>query len=106
MDFHRLLPVGSVVLLKNAQKKSVIMGIMPVKHKEDGSDQTYDYMGVPYPEGFIGSEAGLLFDHDSIEEVCLVGYDSEERKIFMEALQGIVDSAEQAIRQRETKTSI
>lgn len=98
MDFNKLLPVGSVVLLENAQKKVVIMGVMPVKHKSPGQDITYDYMGVPYPEGFIGNEAGLLFNHDSIIEICFTGYRNKERDMFIAMLQTIADSADNVLK--------
>lgn len=98
MDFSKLLPVGSVVLLENAQKKVVIMGIMPVKHKKSGQDISYDYIGVPYPEGFIGNEAGLLFDHDSIIKVCFNGYSNEERELFINTLQTIANSADNVLK--------
>ena len=44
-----LLPIGSVVLLKDATKKLVIIGILQVNPSEN---KIYDYLGVPYPEGY------------------------------------------------------
>ena len=52
-----LLPVGSVVRLKNAVRKAVIMGYMQQVNPKDSPGQkpeVYDYMAVPYPEGYLG----------------------------------------------------
>ena len=74
MKIENLLPIGSVVRLTDAKKKVVIMGIMPVKHMPDGEDIIYDYLGVPYPEGYMTQETGLLFNHDKIDEIIFEGY--------------------------------
>lgn len=98
MKFRELLPIGSVVLLKNAQKKIMIIGLMPIKHMESGEDVAYDYIGVPYPEGYIGHESAMLFKHESIEEVAFMGYSNDERITMIEAVQKIVDTADDTIR--------
>lgn len=95
MKLKELLPVGSVVLLKDAKKKVVIMGIMQIKNVENGEQLAYDYMGVPYPEGYMGTETALLFNRDNIQEVFFKGYQNEERDIFVGVVQQILDSAEE-----------
>ena len=82
--FDHLLPIGSVVLLKDGVKKLMITGIKPVK--EDEPDKVYDYIGVIYPEGFIGNEYNFLFNHDSINDVVFRGYENPERREFIEYL--------------------
>ena len=71
-----LLPIGSVVKLRNGKKKVMIYG---VKQTDAKTDTTYDYVGVLYPEGNIGQEYQLLFSHDAIEEIYFRGYENEER---------------------------
>lgn len=78
-----LLPIGSIVLLKDASKKLMIIGIMQVNQKEN---KIYDYLGVPYPEGYIGSEHNFLFNHSDINDVIFTGYMNPEREIFMKAM--------------------
>ncbi|OUN99638.1 hypothetical protein B5F98_00200 [Pseudoflavonifractor sp. An44] len=78
-----LLPVGSVVLLKDATKKLMIIGIMQVKPEEN---KVYDYLGVPYPEGYVGSDNNFLFNHTNINDVIFTGYTNPERDIFLKAL--------------------
>ena len=82
--YDYLLPIGSIVLLKDGAKKLMIIGIKPVK--EDDPDRVYDYIGVIYPEGFIGNEYNFLFDHDNITDVIFRGYENPERKEFIEFL--------------------
>lgn len=99
MRFQELLPVGSVVLLKKGQKKIVIMGIMQMKHIERGVDIAYDYMGVPYPEGYMGQETALLFNHENIQEIIFKGFVDTERELFVKAIQQIIDKAGEKLSQ-------
>lgn len=97
MKLEELLPIGSVVLLKDARKKIVIIGIMQIKHKDDGLDVIYDYMGVPYPEGYMGRDTSLLFNHASIQEIVFRGYVNEERDIFVKVIQQMVDETDEVL---------
>ena len=83
-----LLPVGSIVLLKDATKKLAIIGIFQVNSKEN---KIYDYLGVPYPEGFIGAENNYIFNHEDINDVIFTGYTNPERDIFMKAMNMLYD---------------
>ncbi len=84
-----LLPIGSVVLLKGAEKKIMIFGIK----QSDGDNTTleYDYVAVMYPEGNLGVEYQFLFNHADISEVVFRGFEDEERAKFIEQLAGIYD---------------
>lgn len=85
-----LLPVGSVVLLKDATKKLMIIGILQVK-PSDG--RIYDYLGVPYPEGYLGEDNNFLFFHEDINDVIFTGYTNPERESFMDAMKILYDKA-------------
>ena len=97
MNFENMLPIGSVVLLKDGKKKIVIMGVMQIKPMDDGRSLIYDYMGVPYPEGFMGRETGLLFNHDKIQEVFFIGYSDPERENFVSVIQKMLEKTEKHI---------
>ena len=64
---NNLLPIGTIVLLKDAKKRILIVGYLPQEGKDD---KVYDYSGVPFPEGLIDSRKILLFDHSQIEKIC------------------------------------
>ena len=99
-----LLPVGSIVLLKGAVKKAAIMGYLQKVSAEDKeAAQTdpslvYDYMAVPYPEGFLGKGSIFLFNEENISEVCFRGYDSEESKGFTQLIGMVFDAAQQGLK--------
>lgn len=79
-----LLPIGSVVLLKDAEKKLMIFGI---KQTQEDTQQEYDYIGVVYPEGNISDEYQFLFNHEDIGQVFFKGYEDIERQEFIERLE-------------------
>lgn len=77
------LPVGSVVLLKEATRKIVIIGYAV---REEGSSEIWDYLGCAYPIGVIGSDKNLLFNKEQIHQVIFRGYLDEEGKKFQKDL--------------------
>lgn len=79
-----LLPIGSIVLLKNAKKRIMICGIRQTG--KDKPEKEYDYMGVFYPEGHIGDEYNFLFDHEDIDKIFFRGFEDIERQAFIERL--------------------
>ena len=75
-----LLPVGSVVLLKDSTKKVMIIGVC---QKEVGQDTAFwDYSGCLFPEGYMGADKTFLFNNDQIETVYSLGYQDEEQLQF------------------------
>ncbi|MDD6729098.1 MAG: DUF4176 domain-containing protein [Eubacteriales bacterium] len=89
MDIKELLPVGSVVLLKNGEKKLMVVG---VKQTDTESNTEYDYLSVLYPEGYINPETMFFFNHDAIDEVFFRGMEDEERSDFIERLDNYYSS--------------
>ncbi len=83
MKIKELLPIGSVVLLKEGKKKLMTFG---VKQTDANTKKEYDYIGVLYPEGNIGDGGQFLFNHDDIDEIFFNGYEDEERDTFIENL--------------------
>ena len=89
MKFSELLPIGTVVLLKDAQKKLMIFGVGQT-NETDNID--YDYIGVMYPEGNMGEGTQFLFNHVDIDNIYYRGYEDEEREEFINRIQEIYDS--------------
>ncbi len=88
-NVKELLPIGSVVLLKEATKKSMIYGI---KQIDKATDVEYDYLAVVYPEGNLGDGSQYFFNHDAIEQVVFRGYEDDERKAFIDKLSDFYDT--------------
>lgn len=75
-----LLPIGSVVLLKDATKKLVIIGILQVNPSEN---KIYDYLGVPYPEGYVSSDNNFLFNHSDINDIIFLDMKTLSVKLLL-----------------------
>ncbi len=78
--YEKYLPIGSIVLLKNATKKVMITGFL-IKNPEQ-QNKIYDYIGCLYPEGVLNTEKNLLFNHDQIQTIFAIGYSDEEEINF------------------------
>lgn len=75
MKLNKYLPIGSVVLLKNARKKVMIVGLL---QKIDNNETIYDYSACVYPVGIINSGNMIAFNHDDIELIHSLGYQDDE----------------------------
>lgn len=78
-----LLPIGSVVTIQGTSKKVMIIGILQMQQE---NSKLYDYLAVPYPEGFVSAKRNLLFNHESINDVIFTGYTNPERDGFMKLM--------------------
>ncbi|MCM1538404.1 MAG: DUF4176 domain-containing protein [bacterium] len=87
--FERTLPIGTVVLLKNATKRLMIIGYC--KYKMGDNEKIYDYAACPYPEGFLSPEATALFDHEQIDKIFALGFQNEQRFLFEEKLRAAIE---------------
>lgn len=84
MKIKELLPVGSVVLLKEGMKRLMITGIMQTEL--EGEQKEYHYIGVLYPEGYMGDQFQYLFNHEDIDQIFFRGFEDEERSSFLDKL--------------------
>ena len=89
MKISEMLPIGSVVQLKNGTKKLMVCGIKQTSLEDD---KEYDYIGVMYPEGFIGGEYQFLFNHEDVETIQFKGYEDEERSRFIKNLSSFYEN--------------
>ncbi|MGG0649256.1 DUF4176 domain-containing protein [Bacillus mycoides] len=78
---EKLLPNGSIVLLKGGTKKVVIYGRKQLLMVEE--PVMYDYIGCFYPEGYIDPDYTFVFNQDAIEEIIFVGFVDEEEEAFV-----------------------
>lgn len=86
VTIRELLPIGSVIWLKEAKRPLMIFGL---KQTDMDTQKEYDYIGVLYPEGTMGGETQFLFQHEDIERVVFRGYEDEARKVFIEKLEEV-----------------
>lgn len=79
-NIMELLPIGSVIRLREATKSLMIIGVCQTN---EGNGKTYDYLGVLWPEGNMGDGSQVLFNHDDVERVEFCGLNTQERKDFL-----------------------
>lgn len=79
-----LLPIGSIIHLEGANKRMMVFGILQAD--SGNPDKIFDYVGVPYPEGNMGTEQQYLFMHKDIEQVHFRGFEDVERQQFIARL--------------------
>ena len=81
------LPIGSVVLLKDGTKKTMIIGYLT----SGDDDIVYDYSSCLFPEGVVDYNETLLFNHDDIKEVIFEGFRNEETREFFSKIQAEIN---------------
>jgi hypothetical protein len=72
MDTNKLLPVGTVVLLKNANTELMILGYKP-KIETDQGDKNPDYVACQL-RGIKGLKSYRFFNKEDIDKVVFLGY--------------------------------
>lgn len=83
--FKELLPIGTVVTLRGGIRKIMIIGVKIAQ--QDKPDVVYDYVGVLYPEGFLGDEGNFMFNQSDINDVIFKGYNNPEREDMLDYLE-------------------
>lgn len=77
---NELLPIGSVVLLKESTKRVMIVGL---KQQQINETKVWDYSGCLYPEGIMDPDHLFLFDHEQIQTLFFIGFQDGEGMQFM-----------------------
>ncbi len=81
---YPILPIGSVVMLKNAKKPVMIFGYL--QKSALFPNEVADYIGVPYPEGNLNMALQVGFQMTDISEILFVGYKAEVFKSWEDML--------------------
>ena len=91
-EVKEYLPIGSVVLLKDAQKKVMITGYTPIDMET--KNKIYEYLGGVFPEGIIKSDENILFDTKDIDKIFFKGFVNEEQENFITEVKEILENEE------------
>ena len=86
--YDKYLPIGTVVLLKNATKKIMITGFCSIANGNKAA--VYDYSGCLYPEGYLEQDKVCLFNHNQIDKIYYLGFRDEEEKSFKSKLNDFI----------------
>jgi len=90
MRINGLLPIGSVVLLKNSTKRVMIIGVVQASAGASGR-RVYDYCGCFFPEGYLSADKNFLFNTDQIERLYAMGYQDDEQLAFKERADKLIE---------------
>lgn len=88
MKITGILPIGSVLMLKNSTHRVMITGY--AQRKLDDPEKVFDYAGCAFPEGVIGPDKTFLFNHDQIETLHALGYVDGESQAFMAKIEDLL----------------
>ena len=91
---EKLLPLGTIVYLKEGTAKLMIVGRGASFEDEEGQKFT-DYIGVIYPNG-IDPQDALFFNHEDIDKIVFVGYSDEEETRFLEVYEEWIENLEKS----------
>ena len=89
--FDELLPIGSVVRVKGAQRNLMICGRVVTR---TGFDDIYDYVACLYPEGLIDASDLYFFNRTAVDECVYKGFEGEEELAFREHVLGTLNEVE------------
>lgn len=74
-----LLPIGSVVSLKEGTKRLMIIGRLQQNVR---TKKVYDYAGCLWPEGYMDKDSCYVFDHEDIDCLYYIGLQDIEEFNF------------------------
>ena len=82
-----LLPIGSVVSLRDVDAKVMVVGYLP--KDPDHPETEHEYSGMFYPLGYRSADQILQFDMDAVTGIQFVGYQDREQMEFEEYILGL-----------------
>lgn len=80
----KYLPLGTVCTIKGNTNKIMIVGFLSLDY--NGNLNVYDYKGCIYPKGLFSSSGTISFNHNDIEKVDFMGYESDLHKSLNDSL--------------------
>ena len=87
-----LLPIGSVVTLRDVELKVMVVGYMP--KDLDNPEREHEYSGLFYPLGFRAIDQFVQFDMNQVISIDYIGYQDREQMEFEEYILGLNDGDE------------
>ena len=91
----KYLPIGTVVKLFDGRAVLMITGycivpngkILGIEGERENKEGTqFDYCACMYPAGIINTEVNTVFNHESIEKVLFMGFETQLQKQYSDFL--------------------
>ncbi|GAX48478.1 DUF4176 domain-containing protein [Pseudolactococcus reticulitermitis] len=80
---NSLLPIGSVVYLREGTVKMVIIGRSNLLTPPEKETVLFDYSAVIYPLGYVGENEIYFFNKEDVDKVEFEGYSDSENEQFI-----------------------
>ncbi|MCJ1976436.1 DUF4176 domain-containing protein [Pseudolactococcus paracarnosus] len=80
---NSLLPIGSVVYLKEGTVKMVIIGRSNLLTLPEKETVLFDYSAVIYPLGYVGEKEIYFFNKNDVDKIEFKGYSDSENEQFV-----------------------
>ena len=80
---NSLLPIGSVVYLREGTVKMVIIGRSNLLTPPEKETVLFDYSAVIYPLGYVGENEIYFFNKEDVDKVEFEGYSDSENEQFL-----------------------
>ncbi len=82
MEPVEFLPLGSVVIVRGAVRKTVVIA-RGLAAQIAGQTKVFDYGGCVYPEGLLGDQIAY-FNHEDIAKVVFEGFSDDDNVMMVE----------------------
>ncbi len=100
---ERYLPIGTVVMLKKGRTPVMITSFCVYPKENKGS--IYDYGACPYPQGILNPDVVHAFNHDRIEKILHMGYETDDSKKMSELLNKGIDAYKEKVAKESAEQS-
>lgn len=77
---NNFVPLGTICSISGNNKKIMVIGYLYNDFRS--GLKTYDYLGIPFPEGFLLPNRLITFNKNDISNIEFLGYQDEEYKKF------------------------
>lgn len=93
-----MLPIGSIVYLKEGSSKLMILNRGPILPSEEADSEgiMYDYSGCFYPQGLDPNNV-FYFNEENIDKVVFEGFKDEEEERFQEIYDDMIENNKEKI---------
>ncbi|PNY18934.1 DUF4176 domain-containing protein [Streptococcus parauberis] len=90
---NNILPLGSVVTLKNGDCNQLMIITRAIQIEEDGEEVYYDYESVLIPEGMSTPENVYFFNIENVENVIFKGFGNDKEIEYQKNYNQIISKA-------------
>ena len=91
----KLLPIGTVVILKESDGRVMISGYLPVTQSRP--DYAWDYSGFRFPLGYVNDNEVFCFDDEQIDTIVQYGFRDYEADDFLNKVETAMDEGKKQI---------